>query len=212
MRHFYYYPSIEYSNNTAVNIMVRAKIREAVIQKKALYYQYRIKNGLRPDIISAKYYGSTIYAWAIFYANNIFHPLHDWPMEEQTFNKYLEKKYGMSYPRGGLASTHHYELYNTETKESVVIDETTYKQGRLYNSSGKTINRLPDGQYEVIDTENNITYILSEGDYVNTFSKNVLRKVSIYQYEFDLNEAKRNIVILDSRFIGQITNELNKIF
>jgi hypothetical protein len=155
--------------------MVRAKIRDSIIEKRALYYKYRVKNGIRPDVLSAKYYGSSVYAWAIFYANNIFHPLYDWPMEEQAFNKYLEVKYGLSYPRGGLSSIHHYEMYDTETKETLIIDEETFKRGSLNNSQS-------------------------------------LRPVTIYQYEFELNESKRDIVILENGFLRQITNELNNIF
>lgn len=175
MRHFHYYPSVDYSNNTAVNIMVRAKIRDAIIEKRALYYKYRIKNGVRPDVLSAKYYGNSMYVWALFYANNIFNPLYDWPMEEQAFNKYLEVKYGLSYPRGGLSSVHHYELYDAESKKSLIIDEETFKKGPANNSQK-------------------------------------LRMVTIYQYEFELNEAKRDIVILENKFLQQITNELNNIF
>lgn len=155
--------------------MIRARIRDAIIEKRALYYKYRIKNGIRPDILSAKYYGSSMYVWALFYANNIFHPLYDWPMEEQDFNKYLEVKYGLSYPRGGLSQIHHYESYDTDTKKSLVIDEATFKRGPSYHTEK-------------------------------------LRAVTIYQYEFELNEAKRDIVILESRFLQQITNELNNIF
>jgi len=175
MKHFYYYPQIEYSNNTAVNLMVRGKIRDVVISQTGLYYKYRIAGGIRPDIISTKYYGNPTFTWAIFYANNIFHPIHDWPMEELAFNKYLETKYGMSYPRGGLDAVHHYEMEDLETKTKFIVDEAAYKNG------------------------------------ANTANLR-FKAVSIYDYEFNLNEAKRDIVILEKRFINQITNELNVLF
>lgn len=177
MKHFYYYPSIEYSGNTAVNIMVRAKIRDAVLENAAIYYKHRIKDGTRPDVISAKYYGSTMYCWAIFYANNMFHPLYDWPMDETSFNKFLEIKYGMSYPRGGLSSIHHYEMYDRESQQKLVIDQETYLK-----TMGSTNEMV------------------------------LVRPVSIYQYEFELNEAKRDIMILDKKFLTKITNELTNIF
>lgn len=177
MKHFYYYPSIEYSDNAAVNIMVRGKIRNLVLQNTGLYYKFTVTNGMRPDIISTKYYGNTSFTWAIFYANNIFHPIHDWPMEEQQFNKYLEIKYGIAYPRGSLDKIHHYEMYDAETKTIFTIDENTYKMGA----------NTEDG-------------------------KKSFRAVSIYDYEFNMNEAKRNIVVLDQKYISRITNELNVLF
>ena len=180
MKHFYYYPSIEYGGDMAINIMVRAKIRDVIIQKASLYYKYRIPNGTRPDVVSTKYYGNPTYTWAIFYANNIFNPLHEWPMEEQAFGKYLEIKYGMSYARGPLDAPHHYELYDTATKETLIIDENTY--------------RKEDKRQGILSVPKTV------------------REVSLYQYEFELNESKRDIVVLEKRFLSEITNEFDNLF
>jgi len=94
MKHFHYYPQIEYSGNLATNIMIRGKIRDAILAKSALYYQYTISDDDRPDILASKYYGNSNYVWAIFYANNIFDPFFDWPLNRTNFIKYIVEKYG----------------------------------------------------------------------------------------------------------------------
>lgn len=175
MKHFHYYPKIEYGDEQAVNIMVRGKIRDAILQKTAIYYKYVVSPGERPDLIATKYYDNPRHTWAIFYANNIFHPIHDWPMDEVVFTKYLETKYGVSYPRGALALPHHYEMTEPATKTRLIIDEATYN---LYRT----------------DPERNV------------------RVVSLYEHEIELNDKKRNILILDRTYILDITNELSKLF
>lgn len=94
MKHFYYYPKIEYSSQLATNITVRGKIRDALLKQNALYYKYTVSDGERPDIIASKYYGNSSYVWAIFYANNIFDPIFDWPLDSENFNSFIKSKYG----------------------------------------------------------------------------------------------------------------------
>lgn len=175
MKHFAYYPKVEYASEQSVNIMVRGKIRDAILEKSALYYKYTISDEDRPDILSTKYYGNPSYTWAIFYANNIFHPIHDWPLTQANFVRYLESKYG-SVENTYRYPPHHYEYVDQE-KNSYVIDKKTYD---LYKS----------------DTD---------------FPKEV-KEVSTFEYEYRLNEAKRNIVILDKSYLMTISNELKNLF
>lgn len=173
MKHFVYYPKIEYGNEIAINIMVRGKIRDLILSQSALYYKYVVEDGERPDIIATKYYGNPLYTWAIFYANEIFNPLFDWPLNSQDFIRYIEKKYGsIEEAQNELNTPHHYEY---------------------------------------IDPESNLVYIIDEETYNNTDAAN-RRKVSVFSYEQELNESKRNILVLDKAYILQIENELRKLF
>lgn len=175
MKHFHYFPQVEYGDEAAVNIMVRGKIRDAILKRTALYYKYTISPGERPDIIATKYYDNPRHTWALFYANNLFHPVHDWPMDDDVFTKYLETKYGVSYPRGALALPHHYEVIDPGTGEKLIVDEATYK---LYSTN----------------------------------TQRTVREVSYYQHEVEMNDKKRNIVVIDKTYILDLTNELSKLF
>lgn len=127
MKHFEFFPKVDYSNNLAVNIMVRGKIRDAILEKHALYYRYVITDEDRPDLLSKKYYGSHQYTWAIFYANNIFHPVLDWPKTSREMYEYLKLKYGDLNLIQSIKSTpHHYEFTDPYTKKVYVIDEASY--------------------------------------------------------------------------------------
>lgn len=169
MKHFEFYPKIEYGDNHAVNILVRGKIRDAILEKSAMYYKYTITDSDRPDILATKYYGNPTSTWAIYYANNILDPRHDWPLSDSVFYDYVKSKYGSIYKaQSELEEPHHYLL---------------------------------DGKY-IIDKET----------YLDPAVEGAKTKVSAFEYEWNLNEAKREIKIIDVVYLSQITNELENLF
>jgi hypothetical protein len=179
MRHFIYYPKIEYGNNLAVNIMVRAKIRDLVLNNTAIYYKYTMEDGERYDIVAHKYYGNSDYVWAIFYANNILDPIADAPKAHNDFISYIKVKYGSI--QTPSQTIHHYEYTDTLSNKTFIIDGDTYYQ-----------------------------YLSELEPETQSFKK--VRPVTQFEYEEELNESRRNIVVLDKQYIGSITNELENIF
>lgn len=195
MKHFYAYPKIEYSNNEATNILVRGRIRDEVLSNTSLYYKYTIEDQTRAEIISHKYYGSPNYVWAIYYANNILHPIYDWPMTYKQFTAYIIRKYGtiekaqQKFHSDGSVnhdSVHHYVL------EDTYFNETT-------NSWSKT------GRTYVIDKDQYIQMSLTK-------NASFVYPVSYYEYEYALNENKKNIVVLDKKHLNKIISEFENLF
>lgn len=169
MLHFEYFPKIEYSDNKAVNITVRAKIREAILAQTALFYKYTIRDGVRPDILATKYYGNPNETWAIFYANDIFDPRFDWPLDDKQFYAYIKSKYG-----------------------SVEKAQSQLEKPKYY---------LLDGIYKI-----------DEKTFLDPTVEGVKTKVTHYEHEWELNEKKRDIIILDSAYLINFVNELENIF
>lgn len=179
MKHFYYYPKIDYSNKQAVNIMVRGKIRDAILTNSAIFYKYTVEDGERFDIIADKYYGNSTYVWAIFYANNIIDPETDIYKPHNEFIAFIKAKYGNI--QTPSQTPHHYEYTDTLSGKSYIIDKDTYDQYL--------------GEYE------------SETETLKT-----VRIVTILDYENELNEEKRNIFVLDKRYLNSLVNELSGLF
>lgn len=167
MQHFEFYPRIEYSGEKLVNMLVRGKIRDHILKQNVLYYEYTVQDGQRPDIIATKYYGNPNFTWAIFYANNIFDPLHEWPLNSEDFDKHVKKKYGSL--ESAKTTVHHYLL-----DDKFIIDKFTYDDPSIEFSRKKIITN--------------------------------------YDYEFQVNEDKRNIKVIDVIHLRQIVNELRNLF
>lgn len=94
MEHFRHFPKINYSDSLVTNVMVRAKVRDIILNNADAYYPYTVRDGQRPDYIARKYYGSDAYTWLVFYSNDMFDPIFDWVMNPREFNDYMRKKYG----------------------------------------------------------------------------------------------------------------------
>lgn len=170
MKHFSYFPSVEYGDVVLTNILLRAKIRDVVLDKAAVFYEYTVRDGERPDEISSRYYGNSDYTWAILYANEIYDPIHEWVKNGEQFYAYVKQKYGsVEKAASQLEEPHHYLL-----DEEYVIDKTTFLD--------------------------------------NSIEASRKRAVSNYEYEFEKNEARRNIKIIDVVYLRQIVNEMKNIF
>lgn len=97
---FNYFPKVFYAVNDldkirAVDITTSARIKKFVNSTRGIYLQsYFVQNGDRPDIVSTKVYDSPKYEYILLLVNDIQSVYDDWPRDYNTFNKYIEAKYG----------------------------------------------------------------------------------------------------------------------
>ena len=71
---FQHYPQIGYDitgakptkTKTAINIMIRSKIKSAISDDVIAYFPYTIPEAERPDVTAFKIYGDIKYTWLIF--------------------------------------------------------------------------------------------------------------------------------------------------
>lgn len=172
--------------------MARASIKPSLLSNSLLFYTYDIQDEDTPEIVAYKYYGDTYRYWIVLYANEMMDPQWSWPLSARNFEIYLSEKYPNQNPSDIV---HHYEkiitttdrVTQTETVNYVIIDEENYDT--LY------------------DSENG--YALPNGDIV--ICKVEKRIVSVYEYEYNLNESKRNIKILNKSYAAQLENELEEL-
>lgn len=92
---------------TVKDITTNVRFRKQLLSQITLYDEYDIKEGETPDIIAAKYYGSSEYHWVVMLANERFNYLEDFPLDNYAFELYVIDKYGED-----LYSTHHQEDAN----------------------------------------------------------------------------------------------------
>ena len=181
---FQHYPQINYDitgakpikTKTAINIMVKAKLKNILQNDIVNYFPYSVPESERPDITAFKVYGDVKYTWLIFMINNIHDPLFDWPLNSREFGNYVKNKYGsLNAAKNGI---HHYEkivrrrIEATGTSEAIPlacleVDVTTY-------------NALDAADRQI---------------------------VYCYNWEVDRNEAKREIKLIDSRYVADILSE-----
>jgi hypothetical protein len=209
MKYFDVLPKIVYNNTftngslVLTNLMARASLLPSLLNNPVIYYEYDIQEGDTPETIAFKYYNDVYRYWIILYANQIMDPQWTWPLTYSQFNAYIQDKYNYPYndpnnpntPVNYYVAIHEYQQittqfdYNTQTTtvETISIDEDTY-------------NTLPETQQN--------TYSLPSGLVKITVTKNAQ---TIYDYEQQQNEAKRNIKILNASYANEIESEFKKL-
>jgi len=184
------------------NLLVRTNLIPQLSDNTLLFYRYALQDGDTPEIVANKYYGTPYRYWIVLYGNsNIIDPQADWPLSSQQFQLYLKRKYSevaggdnqvLSYVSGTI---HHYEKVvttvdnetNTTAIKNIEIDQTTYNSIVEFT---QTKNFL-DGS--------SVTYSLSKS------------AISIYDYENNLNESKRNINLINSSYASQIEEQYQSL-
>lgn len=122
-----------YSNYDRVtDISFRFSIIKEVLDNTTAYYEYVIRDGETPEILADRVYDNPESYWIILYANNIYDPQYDWPLNDDAFEKFIISKYGSV--SNAKSQIHHYEKIIARQVEN---SETVYltRQEVNYNSS-----------------------------------------------------------------------------
>ena len=170
---------------TVKNLFMRGKLREDIFQNVAVFTKYKIKGDDRPDNVAYEVYGDANLDWLVLTCNNILNVYDEWPMTQFNFENYLLEKYG-TYEN--INATHHFET--TEVK----------------NTSGVII--LPAGLE--VDSNYSITFFDETIEGMTTVNSPVT-EVTNYMYEDRLQEDRRNIFVLKSRFLNVVKDDMEEM-
>jgi hypothetical protein len=114
------------------NIFKRAKLREDIANAVTAFEYYQIIDNERPDQVAAKVYDNADLDWVILITNNITNINQNWPLDNNSFYKYLIDKYGSDEE---LAKPHHYETVEFRDEYGRVVVPGGYQV-----DSGKQIS------------------------------------------------------------------------
>lgn len=184
----------EISNYVTVkNLFKRGKLRDDIFQNLTFFDKYQIIGDERPDNVAVKFYEDATLDWLILLSNNILNIQTEWPLASNMFDAIMLEKYG-SYEEL-YSGIHHYETI--QVKNSIGV---TILPGGL---------RVPkDYYFEYYDnSQTNFAGELSR----TTGISNVVKEVTNYEYEINLEEKKRNIFILKGRYLNIVYNDMQDI-
>jgi hypothetical protein len=191
--------------DTVTNIISRFAFENSLKENSSAFYPYNVQDSDTPEIIARKFYDNSERHWIVLLFNNIIDPQWDWPLKEKTLIEYIDLKYSANGAANttvqtGIAwamSTNNVQAYfkivtrtsfdGTETIEKLSVDANTFAN---------------------VATSLN-TYNLQDG---TTITERVTKETqSYFQYEVDLNEAKRTIKLIKPEFVPAIEKEFKKV-
>ena len=166
------------------NLFRRPLIREDIFTNFMSFTKYKIVGDERPDEVAYNVYGDEDLDWVVLLANNIINVRDEWPMSQGDFNNYLSEKYGDT---GGADLIKHYETI--QIKDS---------KGKIFVPKGK-----------IVDSTFKATFLDSGTNQLVEVSP--IEGISYRTYEERLQDDKRNINILESRFLSYVIDEVETL-
>lgn len=197
MKYFNTLPKVvttDNNNNSIVltNLLARVNVIPELLKNPLLYYSYDVQEGETPEIIASKYYGSPDNFWIVMFSNQLLDPEWDWPLSYANFSAYIIDKYGSA--SAAQSQIARYEkiittsdsLSNMVNREVIIIDQNEYS-----NTALNTVT---------VDFGNETVVITTE-----------VNEVSAYDSELLVNESKRNINLLNVKFLPTIQSQFKKL-
>jgi len=206
---------------TVTNVLFRVGVVRSVMSGGGSYYEYIIKEGETPELLADKIYGDPEAHWFIIYANDILDPQFDWPLDPRAFYNHITDKYGSI--EAAQTTYHHWEKvtsrYDSRSRQTTVtrqwIDEAAlnFDDYAFTDGTGFVDNTIFDDDLDqlVLDTESvpYDTYNTLAGEVVeaynlpdgSTCTETITRnRVTVYDYENELNENRRTIRLIRPEF------------
>ena len=213
-RFFNYFPKTLYTSDninsgldTVTNIISRFGFEKTLKQNSAAFYKYQIQDSDTPEIIAAKYYDHPERHWIVLMFYDIIDPQYDWPLQYSTFINFVDKKYtangsANTTVQTGLAWA--MSVNNVQAYYKIVTRTNIDKESIV-----ETIQVNASTYANVVTPAIPATITLQSGDVITqTVTKT---KKTYYDYEMELNETKRDIVLLKPDFVPQVEKEFKKV-
>ena len=170
---------------TVKNFFKRGFLREDIFQNLTFFTKYQIQGSDRPDNVASQVYNDSTLDWLVLMSNNIVNIQNEWPLSNLDFDELMLEKYG-SYDTlfNGI---HHYETIEVKDARDV----------KILNAGLK------------VESDYSITFFDERANQMKTVTPTI--PVTNYQYEQKVNEDKRNIYLLQPRYVQVVRDDLEDL-
>jgi hypothetical protein len=166
------------------DITLNVRMRKQVLSNITLFEDYDIIDGDTPERIADKIYGDPNLHWVIMLVNDKFSNITDFPLSNQTLEKYVEDKYG-----AGNRDVQHILFGNPH----FVDGGGNIVSGLIRVDTLVLGNPSVDIPWTDVEFETNPLAI----------------SVSNYDHEFTVNESKRRIKLVHPNLIPRVVQDLD---
>ena len=211
--YFQQFPYLEYDFPDGVtrffkDITIRPSIVTDVYGDSRNLREYVVEEGQSPEIVAYEVYGDPQMHWVIMLANNINNIYTDWPKSTNQFEQYLDNKYSRQKDSEGNTVI----LSGEDLDEFIEFTGSPSNNYQSYNSAGVLMKPA------FFRDEDRNVYSFDTGTTANSFDAfgravvlPTLTPISIFQYEEELNEAKRVLQVPKKGIAQRMRTELSNL-
>jgi len=224
----YSFDYVNQSPKIITNLLARVRMKMNIVDNAVVFYKYQLEDGDTPEIVASKVYGDPEYHWVIILVNNLSDPIFDFPLDTNSLENMIIKKYEYSSIANAYSEIHHWLKQTQKTLVEVNGPTTVNTENNIISlqqysylsNSLTTVNTSSTITLPVIDgafnASNTIYFRANNSDNTSTVVatlqvKDSFKPVYVYDYEFIENEKKREIKILKREYIQPLIAELDKL-
>jgi hypothetical protein len=210
-RYFNFFPKTLYVKpndspdaDLVTNITSRFGFESSFKENSAVFYEYEIRDGDTPEIIAGKIYGDSEKHWVILNYNDIVDSNYDWPLEQRTLVRFIDKKYTANADTANGQSGLVWSKSNI--KEYYKIETTTHNASETI-----TVNRyqVDANTFEGVAPSFTPSVALQDGSFIDIEVSKETK--TYYEFEIEDNEKKRRIKILKPEFVFAADQEFRRV-
>lgn len=180
-------------------------MRDYEFSRGTLLTPYYIKNGERPDQISYNEYEDEQYYWIILHVNDIVDYYQEWPLSQYELDRMIVRKYGSI---EAAEDIHHYETIEIKDEWGSVLLPGRGSLGPDRGGIGRSgLVVSEDYSFTYPTYPGSQIYITKSG---SRGTNAVCTPITNRQYEYDLNEDKSQVWILNKTFLPDFLRDLSK--
>ena len=168
------------------NLFKKGKLREDIFQSVAVFEKYQIRGDDRPDNVAFDFYQDSNLDWLVLTCNNIINVQTEWPLKQTDFDRYMLEKYG-DYDTL-FNGVHHYETIEIKDSKGIIMMPSGLRTDSTF-------------AFKYTDTQSDTIVELS----------NIAKEVTNYEYESQLEDDKRNIFLLKSRYLNIVRDDMEEM-
>jgi hypothetical protein len=181
------FPIIKYNNEPVRDISVRIDIFENIKTDPYAFLPYTIKDGERAEEVAYLYYGNPKYVWVVYLSNNIIDPYFEWPLDNYEFEQTLAKTYAAQALAASPSNVGWQAVVNWANSTSTTSNIVYYRR-----ISDPTVRMNKDG----------LAFVSDAADW---------QAVRVYDDEFEKNESRRNIQLLNKEYVSIAERNLTRL-
>jgi hypothetical protein len=213
-KYFNYFPKTFYTSNntssgidTVTNIIARFGFEKKLKENSSAFYKYTIKDSDTPEIIAAKFYDHVERHWIVLLFNDIIDPQFDWPLDSRTLIQYINTKY---------SANQYADTANTSVTGISWAQNTSHVKSYFKNITRTSADGTDIVEKITVDANTYANIAATSISYTLNNSSSITETISkttqtYYDYEVELNEAKREIRLLKSDFVPEVEKEFKRV-
>ena len=188
------------------NIFRRTKLYDFLENSVSLLEKFTIGDGDRPDTIAEQMYGDSSLDYIIVLIAGITNIVDEWPLQDYQVYDYALQKYGSEEKMNEIRYYETLEIIDDQGRQIVppklIVDADFKVDG--------TVNKFPSStRYTLKALTGNRQ--LDDKDEFTVATDNIARAVTNLEYEYTINEEKREINVLSPGYVQLFINDLRDI-